>query len=76
MLHEVKSGYVRGYRARRQFEKDLMILKAEQAQSVTWHFFQSSISGKMGPSRTFLRQLEEIAARSEADYTIVVHLAP
>lgn len=54
----------------------MRLLKDEKVETVTWHFFQSDISGKLGPTRYCLQQLEAIAATHGKSFSIVVHLAP
>ena len=73
-LHEAKVGYVRGTFARRQFFRDLALAQAKKVDQVVWHFFPSPVTGKIGPSKYFMDQMEDEAARLGVDFQIVLHL--
>ncbi|WP_448061094.1 hypothetical protein [Cellulomonas hominis] len=73
-LHEAKVGLVRSPFAWRQFEKDIALAQANQARSITWHFYASDWTGKVGPSRGLLSKMEQLAASSGVDVSFVLHL--
>lgn len=58
VAHEVKVGYVRGVFANAQVRKDVALLRAGEFDGVVWHFFASETTGRIGPSASFLKRLE------------------
>lgn len=73
-LHEAKVGLVRSPFAWRQFQKDIALAQAGKASSITWHFYASDWTGKIGPSRGLLSKMEALAAESGVDVKFVLHL--
>lgn len=73
-LHESKVGFVRGGVALRQFTKDMALVSHGKASEVVWHFFASERSGKIGPSRYLLDQMERMADDLGFEFRIVLHL--
>jgi hypothetical protein len=67
-LHESQVGFVNGRFARSQIDKDLALLNAQRVQDVSWHFFASYTTGKIGPSATVLQRLQD------AGITVYIHL--
>lgn len=59
-FHEVKTGYVSyDATARRQIANDAAIIDVDDSVStITWHFFVSSQTGKVGPTKPLLNALE------------------
>ncbi|GAB2724119.1 TadE/TadG family type IV pilus assembly protein [Paenibacillus thermoaerophilus] len=44
---------------RQQIEKDKRLVETGQLQGVVWHFYRNAKTGKMGPSKSLLRELEK-----------------
>lgn len=59
-MHESKVGFVRAIFSQRQVSKDAALRWGDprQAESVTWHFFASNWTGRIGPSPRVLELLE------------------
>ena len=52
IAHESKVGYtVLSTRIKTQILKDVELIQSRQIKASTWHFFRSSITGKIGPSK-------------------------
>lgn len=58
ILHEAKTGFVTGKLAMSQIAKD-RFLKGDQNTTVAWHFYASVSTGRIGPSETVLKALED-----------------
>lgn len=68
-LHEAKVGWVRGWFSNGQITKDIALIEAGRAPGgISWHFFASYETGRIGPSETILKRLQD------AGITIYIHL--
>ncbi len=60
VIHESKVGYQSASdRIKTQIKKDAEIMKKEGVDGATWHFFQSPVTGKGGPSKPLMKELED-----------------
>lgn len=66
-LHESKGGHVSGSRSAAQISKDAQLLSQGWADVVTWHFFASAATGKIGPAPATLEMLRA------ANIEVIVH---
>lgn len=58
--HEVKVGRTKmSAFLRAQITKDLKLMQAGQVKSVTWHFYRSPLTGKIGASNSVLQLLKD-----------------
>lgn len=67
-LHEAKIGFVQTVFAKNQIKKDCALKRAGSATDVTWHFLASDRTGRIGPSDSLRKSLEDC----EIDY--IIHL--
>ena len=69
IAHEAKTGFTRlsGF-VQRQIDKDVVLLAQGRVNGLQWHFYPSSLSGSLGPSRGLLDELR----RKGIEY--VIHL--
>lgn len=66
VAHQAYLGYIpnrkvadeNGDRFNEQLSKDLELLRQNEVKAIVWHFFRSSKTGKVGPSKPLLRELE------------------
>lgn len=59
IAREAKTGYARLTPfVQRQIDKDLRLLADGRAQGIEWHFYPSSITSRLGPSRPLLDELQ------------------
>ena len=58
--HEAKVGYTT-YRkfVKMQVKKDAELLNSKAIDDYTWHFYRSSVTGKVGPSKPLRKELEK-----------------
>ncbi|MBQ7513587.1 MAG: RHS repeat-associated core domain-containing protein [Prevotella sp.] len=60
VAHESKVGYqslTKGIKA--QIQKDAELIKNENVKGATWHFFESPVTGKGGPSKPLMDELKK-----------------
>ena len=60
VAHESKVGYqslTKGIKA--QIQKDAELIKKENVDGATWHFFESPVTGKGGPSKPLMDELKK-----------------
>lgn len=58
--HESKVGYTTLNRSTKaQIYKDAALMKSKDIKSSTWHFFQSPITRKLGPSKPLFNELQK-----------------
>jgi hypothetical protein len=68
VAHESKVGYASLTKSvARQIAKDVELIGSREIQGATWHFFRSSVTGRIGPSAPLRQALEEAGMR------IVIH---
>ena len=60
VAHESKVGYTSLTKdIRLQIAKDVELLQTKQISGSTWHFFQSPVTGRTGPSKPLLDALQQ-----------------
>lgn len=60
VAHESKVGYQNlTKRTKRQIQKDAELLETKQIDGATWHFFESPVTGKGGPSKPLIDELNK-----------------
>lgn len=59
IIHESKVGYTGVIRAAAQISKDKALLNAGEVNDVTWHFFASATTKRIGPSPLVVQMLED-----------------
>ncbi|MEG2712541.1 MAG: hypothetical protein RR988_05900 [Clostridia bacterium] len=60
VAHESKVGYASKTKfIQKQVAKDLKLLQKGDIEDIQWHFFKSSITGKIGPSQPLRKLLED-----------------
>jgi filamentous hemagglutinin len=73
--HESKVGYTSlTASVALQLAKDVLLLQDQPRliSAIVWHFFESPVTGELGPSQTLLRALQSLQAAGYA-FEIVMH---
>jgi RHS repeat-associated protein len=60
VAHESKVGYVSNSASiRNQVQKDAELIQSGAINGATWHFYRSGVTGKIGPSKQLISNLEK-----------------
>ena len=60
VAHESKVGYQSlTNRIKTQIQKDAELIKTKEIDDATWHFYESPVTGKCGPSKPLVDELKK-----------------